>query len=114
MTCDNCILDLTDACPKGAGRAIDDEICKDFIGEGEHIMNRNVWTSRKFWICVASALASLGTGISGIIVGNQTLAIIGSVCTVLSAAIYAFCEAWVDGKAVEKRVDLDIDKSEEE
>ena len=77
-------------------------------------MNRNVWTSRKFWICVASALASLGTGISGIIVGNQTLAIIGSVCTVISAAIYAFCEAWVDGKAVEKRVDLDIDKSEDE
>ena len=63
-------------------------------------MNRNVWTSRKFWICVASALASLGTGISGIIVGNQTLAIIGSVCTVISAAIYAFCEAWVDAKAV--------------
>lgn len=56
--------------------------------------------SRKFWICVAAALASLGTGVSGIVVGNQTLAIIGSVCTVLSAAIYAFCEAWVDGKAV--------------
>ncbi len=56
--------------------------------------------SRKFWICVAAALASLGTGISGIIAGNQTLAIIGSVCTVVSAAIYAFCEAWVDGKAV--------------
>lgn len=58
-------------------------------------------TSRKFWICVAAALASLGTGISGIIAGNQTLAIIGSVCTVVSAAIYAFCEAWVDGKAVD-------------
>lgn len=57
-------------------------------------------SSRKFWICVAAALASLGTGISGIVVGNQTLAIIGSVCTVLSAAIYAFCEAWVDGKAI--------------
>ena len=56
-------------------------------------------SSRKFWICVAAALASLGTGIGGIIQGNQTLAIIGSVCTVISAAIYAFCEAWVDGKA---------------
>ena len=76
-------------------------------------MNRNVWTSRKFWMCVAAALASLGTGISGIIVGNQTLAIIGSVCTVISAAIYAFCEAWVDGKAVEKRLDIDLNKSEE-
>lgn len=56
--------------------------------------------SRKFWICVAAALASLGTGISGIVVGNQTLAIVGSVCTVISASIYAFCEAWIDGKAV--------------
>ena len=76
-------------------------------------MNRNIWTSRKFWLSVSAMLASLGTGISGIIVGNQTLAIIGSVCTVISAAIYAFCEAWVDGKAVEKRLDIDIDKSEE-
>lgn len=58
-------------------------------------------TSRKFWICVAAALASLGTGISGIVVGNQTLAIAGSICTVISAAIYAFCEAWVDQKAVD-------------
>ena len=64
---------------------------------------RNKLTSRKFWICVAAGLASLGTGISGIVVGNQTLAIIGSVCTVVSAAIYAFCEAWVDGKAVEDK-----------
>lgn len=57
---------------------------------------RNKLTSRKFWICVAAALASLGTGISGIVVGNETLTIIGSVCTVVSAAIYAFCEAWID------------------
>jgi hypothetical protein len=57
-------------------------------------------TSRKFWICVAAGLASLGTGISGIIAGNQTLAIIGSVLTVISASIYAFCEAWIDQKAV--------------
>lgn len=64
---------------------------------------RNKLTSRKFWICVAAGLASLGTGISGIVVGNQTLAIIGSVCTVVSAAIYAFCEAWVDGRAVEDK-----------
>ena len=35
MTCDNCILDLTDACPKGAGRAIDDEICEKYISEKE-------------------------------------------------------------------------------
>lgn len=57
---------------------------------------RNKLTSRKFWLCVAAALTSLGTGISGIVQGNQTLAIIGSVLLVISTSIYAFCEAWVD------------------
>ena len=57
-------------------------------------------TSRKFWIAVASMLASLGTGISGIVQGNQTLAIIGAVLTVISGGIYAFVEAYVDAKAV--------------
>ena len=56
--------------------------------------------SRKFWLCVSAALASFGTGISGVIAGNETLAIVGSVCTVVSASIYAFCEAWIDAKAV--------------
>ena len=69
--------------------------------------------SRKFWLALSAMLASLGTGISGIIAGNQTLAIIGSCLTVISAAIYSFAEAYVDGKAVEKRVDVDIDKSED-
>ena len=70
-------------------------------------------SSRKFWLALSAMLASLGTGISGIIAGNQTLAIIGSCLTVISAAIYAFCEAYVDGKAVEKRLDIDLDKSED-
>ena len=34
---------------------------------------------------------------------KPTVTIIGAVCTVLSAAIYAACEAYVDGKAVEKK-----------
>lgn len=57
-------------------------------------------TSRKFWVCVAAFLASLGTGISGIAIGNQNLAIAGSVCCVISGAIYAACEAYVDGASV--------------
>ncbi len=69
--------------------------------------------SRKFWLALSAMLASLGTGISGIVAGNQTLAIVGAVLTVISSSIYAFCESYVDGKAVEKRVDLDIDKSED-
>ena len=56
--------------------------------------------SRKFWICVAAFLASIATSIAGITTDNQTVLIIGTICGILSAAIYAFCEAWVDGKAV--------------
>lgn len=59
-------------------------------------------TSRKFWICVAAMLASIATSIAGMTTDNQTVLTIGTVCGVLSAAIYAFCEAYVDGKAVEK------------
>ena len=57
-------------------------------------------TSRKFWVCVAAMLASITTSIAGITTDNQTVTVIGTVCGVLSAAIYAFCEAWVDSKAV--------------
>ena len=59
-------------------------------------------TSRKFWVCVAAMLASIATSIAGITTANQTVLVIGTVCGVASAAIYAFCEAWVDGKAVDK------------
>lgn len=58
-------------------------------------------TSRKFWICVAAFLASIATSIAGLCTTNQTIAAVGIVCGIISAAIYAFCEAWVDGKAVE-------------
>lgn len=59
-------------------------------------------TSRKFWICVAAFLASIATSISGIATSNQTVIIIGTVCGILSAAIYSFCEAMIDVKAVRK------------
>ena len=55
--------------------------------------------SRKFWVCVAAALASLGTSIAGIASSNEVIAGTGIVCTVISAAIYAFCEAWVDASS---------------
>lgn len=59
--------------------------------------------SRKFLICVAAFLASIATSISGISTNNQTVIIIGSICSILSAAIYAFCEAWVDGIAIDSK-----------
>ena len=60
-------------------------------------------TSRKFWMCMAAMLASIATSIKGITTSDQTIIIVGTVCGIASAAIYAFCEAWVDGKAVEKQ-----------
>ena len=58
-------------------------------------------TSRKFWVCVSAFLASVATSISGFACDNQTIVVLGLVCSTLSAAIYAFCEAWVDSKAVD-------------
>lgn len=61
------------------------------------------WTSRKFWICVAAFLGSIGTSIAALHSGNEIVSAIGVVCAIVSAAIYAFCEAWVDGKAVSNK-----------
>ena len=58
-------------------------------------------TSRKFWICVAAFLASIATSITGLATANQVITIVGTTAGILSAAIYAFCEAWVDAKAVD-------------
>ena len=63
---------------------------------------RNRILSRKFLMCLAAALASLGTGISGLVQGNDKLALTGGILLVISSSIYAFCEAWVDSKAVGK------------
>lgn len=63
----------------------------------------NKLTSRKFWLCVAAMLASIASSIAGLCTQNEAVATVGIVCGIVSAAIYAFCEAWVDGKAVQKR-----------
>lgn len=63
---------------------------------------KNKFSSRKFLISVAAFLASIGGSIGGVITDNHTLTVAGAVCTMLSAAIYAACEAYVDGKAVKK------------
>ncbi len=61
--------------------------------------------SRKFWICTAAMLASIGTSIGGLATKNETITAIGSVCVIASSAIYAFCEAWIDSSAVSKKED---------
>lgn len=62
-------------------------------------MKKN-FNSRKFLICLAAMLASIASSIAGLATENNTIATIGLVCGIVSAAIYAFCEAWVDSKAV--------------
>ena len=54
------------------------------------------YLSRKFLICAAAFLGSIGTSIAALQSANQTIAAIGIVCAMISAAIYAACEAWVD------------------
>ena len=56
-------------------------------------------TSRKFWISVAAFLSSIGVSIAGIATENDKIAILGLVCSTLSAAIYAACESAVDANS---------------
>ena len=53
-------------------------------------------TSRKFWLCLAAFLGSIAASIAGITPSNETVAIVGTVCGVISAAIYAAAEQAVD------------------
>ncbi len=53
-------------------------------------------TSRKFWLAVAAFLGSVAASVTGLMTDNTTIAGIGIVCGVLSAAIYAACESMVD------------------
>lgn len=57
-------------------------------------------TSRKFWVAIAAALASIGTSIGGIATGNANVAEFGVICLIVSQAIYSFCEAYVDGASI--------------
>lgn len=57
--------------------------------------------SRKFWMAVAAFLGSLGASIAGMATYNEGLAIVGAICAMLSAAIYAAAEAYTDGKRAE-------------
>lgn len=53
-------------------------------------------TSRKFWLCTAAFLGSIAASIAGITTSNETVTVIGTVCGVASAAIYAAAEQAVD------------------
>lgn len=52
--------------------------------------------SRKFWISVAAFLGSIAASVAGLVVEERWITIVGVVCGMLSAAIYAAAEAYVD------------------
>ena len=70
---------------------------------------RNKFTSRKFWLAVAAFLGSIAASVAGIVTEEKWITITGIVCGMLSAAIYAACEAYVDGA---HKV-IDINKTED-
>lgn len=73
-------------------------------------------TSRKFWISVAAFLGSVGTSIAGMQTEQKEVVIAGTICAMLSAAIYAASEAYVDAKATTEEETVqreDVDRSDE-
>lgn len=57
------------------------------------------FASRKFLISVAAFLGSVAASIAGLAIAEPIVAGIGIVCGILSAGIYAGCEAYVDGQS---------------
>lgn len=71
-------------------------------------------TSRKFWVCVAAFLGSIGASIAGLVQSNEVITTIGIVCSILSAAIYAFTEAWVDAASIKSNTKQTINTTHTE
>ena len=57
---------------------------------------RNKLLSRKFWLAVAAFLGSIAASIAGFTTGEKWITIVGMVCGMLSAGIYAAAEAYTD------------------
>lgn len=75
------------------------------------------YLSRKFIISVAAFLGSLGASITALQTGNKTVAAIGLICSMFSAAFYAACEASVDkanGESKHIYIEDRLDKEEKD
>ena len=66
-------------------------------------------TSRKFWITVAAMLASIASSIAGLQTDSPALTVVGIICTIVSASIYAGAEAYVDANRTIETVARDDD-----
>ena len=60
-------------------------------------------TSRKFLLTFASFCGSIGTAIAGLHTENETLIIVGVICSAVSVAIYTMVEGLVDATATTNR-----------
>lgn len=72
----------------------------------------NKLTSRKFWISVAAFLGSIAASIAGLATGEKWVTIVGVVCGMLSAAIYAAAEAYVDAAGAWKEANDEQETTE--
>lgn len=61
--------------------------------------------SRKFWICVAAALASLGTSIAGIATSNEVIAAFGVVCTCGEIKVKKYLSR-ISSRPLQDRIDI--------
>ena len=57
-------------------------------------------------MAVAAFLASIGTSIGAFATDNETVAAVGVVCAVLSAAIYSGVEGYVDGQRLKSNANV--------
>jgi hypothetical protein len=60
-------------------------------------------SSRKFLLTFASFCGSIGTAIAGLHTENETLIIVGVICSAVSVAIYTMVEGLVDATATTNR-----------
>ena len=74
----------------------------------------NKYLSRKFLICVAAFLGSVGTSMIGLFQNCPMCVVAGNICMMLSAGIYAAMEAIVDAAAVNNGVEIIEEEDEDE
>lgn len=70
--------------------------------------------SRKFWLAIAAFLGSIAASVAGIVTDEKWITITGIVCGMLSAAIYAACEAYVDGQHVDPVVMFPVEEEKDD
>lgn len=60
-------------------------------------------SSRKFLLTFASFCGSIGTAIAGLHTENESLIVVGIICSAVSVAIYTMVEGLVDATATTNR-----------